>query len=76
MKTKTNNERLRELIEESGLTQALALTIINRGMGARPYSMSTLKGYLVDPKSDRFRPLSDELLAHCEKQFAKLKKGS
>lgn len=73
---KTNNERLRELIEASGLTQAAALTIINRGLGARPYSASSLKAYMSSPDTTRWRPVSDELLAHAERQFAKLAKGS
>ena len=80
MKTKTNidnanNVRLRELIEEHGLTQAAALTVFNRGMGVRPYSMSAWKAFLSDPASDRFRKLSDDLLQHAEKQFARLSKA-
>ena len=76
----TTNERLRELVEQSGLTQAAALTIFNRGMGARPYSMSAWKAFLCKPVADRtpgtgrFRELSPELLAHAEKQFARLNK--
>lgn len=75
MTTKTNNERLRELIEESGLTQVVALTVFNRGMGARPYSMSAWKAFLSSPDTTRFRELSDDLMLHAEKQFARLKKG-
>lgn len=73
--SKTNNERLRELIAESGLTQAVALTVFNRGMGARPYSESAWKAFLSSPETTRFRELSDELLAHAEKQFGRLKKN-
>lgn len=69
---KTNNERLRELVEASGLTQAVALTVFNRGLGPAAYSESTWKAFFVKTESPRFRPLKDELLAHAEKEFAKL----
>lgn len=72
----SNNERLRKLVEASGLTQAVALTIFNRGLGPAAYSESTWKAFFVRSDSSRFRPLKDELLAHAEKEFAKLhKKG-
>jgi hypothetical protein len=71
---KTNNERLRELVEASGLTQAVALTVFNRGLGPAAYSESTWKAFFVKADSPRFRPLKDELLAHAEKEFAKLAK--
>jgi hypothetical protein len=70
--TKTNNERLRELVEASGLTQAVALTVFNRGLGARPYSESAWKAFLSSPETTRFRALSDDMLAHAEREFAKL----
>jgi hypothetical protein len=72
----TNNERLRELVEASGLTQTVALTVFNRGMGARPYSASAWKAFLSSPQTTRFRALSDELLEHAKKQFAKLEKSA
>ena len=71
---KTNNERLRELVEASGLTQPVALTVFNRGLGPAAYSESTWKAFFVKSDSPRFRPLKDELLAHAEKEFAKLAK--
>jgi len=71
---KTNNERLRELVEASGMTQAVALTVFNRGLGPAAYSESTWKAFFVKTDSPRFRPLKDELLAHAEKEFAKLAK--
>lgn len=70
----SNNEKLRELVEASGLTQAVALTVFNRGLGPAAYSESTWKAFFVRPDSPRFRPLKDELLAHAEKEFAKLAK--
>jgi hypothetical protein len=72
--TKTNNERLRELVEASGLTQAVALTVFNRGLGPAAYSESSWKAFFVRPDSPRFRPLKDELLAHAEKEIGKLAK--
>jgi hypothetical protein len=73
---KTNNERLRELIAESGLTQPVALTIFNRGLGVAGYSFDAWKSFLVSPESKKFRPLKDELLAHAEKTFAKFVKSA
>ena len=74
MKTnaKTNNERLRELVEASGLTQAVALTVFNRGLGPAAYSESAWRAFFVRPDSPRFRSFKAELLEHAEKQFAKL----
>lgn len=69
----TNNERLRQLIAEAGLTQTVALTIFNRGLGPAAYSESAWKAFLADPATSRFRPLKDELLQHAEIQFGKLK---
>ncbi len=34
---KSNNQQLRELVEASGLTQAVALTVFNRGLGPAGY---------------------------------------
>lgn len=69
---KTNNERLRELVKACGVTQPVALTIFNRGLGPAAYSESTWKAFFCNPSSDRFRPLKDELLEHAEKVFGKL----
>lgn len=66
-KAMTNNEKLRRLVEASGLTQVRALEVFNRGLGPAAYSMSTWKAFFVKPDSRRFRPLKDELLAHAEK---------
>lgn len=72
----TNNDRLRELIDAAGVTQAVALTIFNRGLGAAGYSMDTFKAFLARPDSAKFRALKDELLAHAEKQFEKADKDA
>lgn len=72
----TNNERLRELIEAAGVTQAVALTIFNRGLGPAAYKMDTFKAFLARPDSAKFRALKDELLEHAERQFAKVQRGN
>lgn len=73
---KTNNEKLRQLVEASGLTQAVALTVFNRGLGVGGYSESAWKAWLCNPDSSRFRPLKDELLQHAQTQFGKIKESS
>lgn len=66
-----NNARLRELIERSGVTQSKARALFNRGQ-VRPVTESGFKAWLADPESVRWRALSDALLAHAEKVFAKV----
>ena len=70
---KTNNDHLRDLVAASGLTQAVALTVFNRGLGPRGYSESAWKAFLADKDAVRFRALSDELLAHARRQFANVR---
>jgi hypothetical protein len=72
----TNNEQLRELVEASGLTQPVALTVFNRGLGAQAYSESAWKAYLSSPETTRFRRIGDDMLAHAEKQFSKISKAA
>lgn len=72
--TKTTNEQLRELVEQAGVTQAVALTIFNRGLGPAAYSESAWKSFFVNPDSTRFRALKPELLEHAKKAFAKVAK--
>lgn len=69
----TNNERLRELVEATRLTQVVALTVFNRGLGAASYSESAWKAFFASPETTRFRPFSDKLLKHAEKVFDKLR---
>ena len=72
----SNNDQLRELVEAVGLTSAVALTIFNRGLGpAAACSESTWKAFLASPDDPRFQLLSDELLAHAQAQFAKVKQA-
>jgi hypothetical protein len=74
MNTMTNNERLRELVAASGLSQPAALTVFNRGFGIRGIKESTWKGYFCDPQTTRYRAFNDDLMAHAEKVFGGLKK--
>lgn len=71
----TTNERLRGLVEASGLTQAEALALFNKPLGPAGYSFDYWKGFFCDPASKRFKPLRPDLLAHAEKVFAKLGSG-
>lgn len=70
--SKTNNDRLRELVEESGLSQHVALTVFNRGLGVAACSVSAWKAFLSSAEATWHRPLKDELLAHAEQQFSRL----
>jgi hypothetical protein len=72
---KSNNERLRELVMGAGLSQPVALTIFNRGLGVRGLAESTWKGYFCNPESTRFRRFDDALLSHAEKVFTPLQKA-
>lgn len=64
-----NNQRLRELVEASGLSQAVALTLFNRGLKQAPCTESRWKAYLRDPASARFVALEDDLLQHAVQVF-------
>ena len=70
----TNNERLRELVEGTGLSQPEALAIFNKGLGPASYSLDAWKAFLSSPSTTRFRPLKNALLAHAEKVFFKEQK--
>ena len=69
----STNERLRELVEASGLTQAQALEKFNEDIGLRPIAMSTWKGYFVNPDSTRWRGFAPILLGHAEHVLGKRK---
>lgn len=70
----TNNEKLRQLVEASGLTQKEALALFNAPLGPAGYSLEYWKGFFCDPASKRYKPLRDDLLTHAEKVFSKIKK--
>ncbi len=68
----SNNERLRQLVKEAGLSQPAALLLFNRGIRVRPVSESAWKSYFCKPETTRYRTFSDELLEHAEKVFGPL----
>lgn len=70
----TNNEKLRQLVEASGLTQKEALALFNAPLGPAGYSLDYWKGFFCDPASKRYKPLRDDLLTHAEKVFGKIQK--
>lgn len=72
-KNHPNNARLRELVDRSGLTQPVILTLFNRGQ-VRAITESGFKAWLADPDAVRWRELSNEYLQHAEKVFAKIAK--
>lgn len=72
----TNNERLRALVKNTGLSQPVALTLFNRGFGIRGLRDSTWKGYFCDPSTTRYRGFSDELMVHAAKVFGPLQKDA
>lgn len=72
--TTTNNEKLRQLVKASGLTQKEALALFNAPLGPAGYSIDYWKGFFCDPASKRYKPLRDDLLTHAEKVFGKIQK--
>ena len=66
----SNNQRLVQIISQSGLSMAVALTIFNRGLGVAADTADAWAAYQVDPKSTRFCYLTDEQLKHAEIVFA------
>ena len=63
------NAQLRELVRQSGLTSAVAMTIFNRGLGAAACPASQWEGFLAEPGSPKFLSLPSELLEHALSQF-------
>lgn len=66
--SESNNRRLRELVRRTRLSDAVALTLFNRGLGRQACTSSQWKAYLADPP--RHAVLPDELLAHAEARLA------
>lgn len=61
-----NNVRLRELIEDAGLTQAEALKLFNRGQ-AKEITESGFKAWLAAPDSVRWRQMADNYRTHADR---------
>ena len=70
-----NGVALRALIERSGLTQAEALTVLNKDQ-AFPVALSTWKAYLAAPDSTRRRACPDKVLEHARKTIGKVRKAA
>lgn len=71
--SKDNNQQLRDLWLNSGLTQQEALNRVNAKQ-LRPLAMSTFKAYMASVEASRRRDCPDELLAHARKVFKKDRK--
>jgi hypothetical protein len=72
MEEQSTNDKLRALVDATGLKRIQALALFNRSLGARPISASTWKAFFVHKDSDRFRAVKPEFLEHAEKEFANL----
>lgn len=70
--SKTNNQRLRELVLGAGLSQTDALEIFNRGLGIRGFKENAWKAFFCAPASQRYRYFGDAYLAHAESVFGPL----
>ena len=66
IKNHPNNDRLRALLDASGLTQSESLAAFNQGQ-VRPISVSGFKAWLSAPGAVRWRPMGDAYLVHAEK---------
>lgn len=74
-KTQSNNEKLRELIDATGLTQVEALALFNAGLDVAGYSIETWRAYFCNPTTARYRPFPEKLLARAERIFGKIKRN-
>lgn len=74
--TKTNNEKLREIVASTGLSEAVALTIVNRGKSINGYSIDVWRAFLASPDTPKFQPVDDAILEHVQQAFEKFKQPS
>ncbi len=66
----TSNDRLRELVQASGLTQVAALALYNKGLNAlAKCSDHSWKSYFSEVTSKRWRHVKPEVLERAEKVF-------
>lgn len=73
----SNSERLRDLIDQAGLSQSMALLLFNAAPKKlkSPYSMSAWKAFLVtDHTSARWREFPDKHMVRAEKVFGSIKR--
>jgi len=66
--TPENNRRLCELVESAGLSEAVAITLFNRGR-SRPVTHSEFRAWMAQPESPRWRALPDDELVHAERML-------
>ncbi len=66
--TPENNRRLCELVESAGLSEAVAITLFNRGR-SRPVTHSEFRAWTAQPESPRWRALADDDLVHAERML-------
>lgn len=71
-KNTSNNERLRELVADAGLTQLEAHALFNAGLDGFGYSFQYWKGFFCDPGAKRYQVFKDDQLARAERIFGKL----
>lgn len=63
-----SNARFCALVEASGLTQAVALTIFNRGL-SKPVTESTFKSWMKEPDSNLWAEIPGGYLERAEAVF-------
>lgn len=64
-----NNLRLCELLHQSGMTQAVAMTLFNRGR-RHPVTESMFKAWMAPPDAPHWRALADDDLAWAQAALA------
>jgi hypothetical protein len=69
---KTNNQRLIELVDATGLGRKGALELFNATLGPGRYSYDYWRAFFCNPESTRYKLLRDDLLAHAEQIFRAL----
>ena len=64
-----NNLQLCELVQSAGLSEAVAITLFNRGR-SRPVTHSEFRSWLAHPGSPRWRALADDDLVHAQRMLS------
>ena len=71
-----NNDRLRVLVEATGLSRAGSLALYNKGLHVLARcSDHSWKSYFSDPDSERWRHVRNEVLERAEKVFGPMGQG-
>lgn len=71
-----NGQRLKQLLREAGLTQEQGLELFNssRPKLFDPIALPAWQGYLAEPGSSDWKPLSDTLMERAVKVFSAIEK--